>query len=711
VNTAILSISDTITALTKEAEKQGAEAGDAAAELAKRSGKSEQAQEKQRKAAEDATRFQMIQYALKLGSQYNLGPGSQPSVNNPEFIARLIFDPVHGSDTPKSRWSYIFPSKNAAIIQVRLRPGLTSAQRAETVDLVKRATADNKYALAKGQYFVTGAPVVLAGVEESIQHSILVLLIAALIVMAIALLIVFPAELRLLPLVLALMAAALTYGLLALTGSSIGVGAVAVLPVLVGLAVDYAIQFHARADREMRAGADPPDAVRTAATGGGPPVLAAATATIAALLALILSPIPLIRGFGLLLVIGVSLAIVVVLSAGFATLGWAGGAANRKVRREPAETVAGWVRLRKLFARATANPKKTVKIALAVAIVGWAAGLLSPVTTDIEQLVPSSLPAVKDAKDFQKVTGTSGEADVLVQSQDVTDPKVIKWMIAFQKAALVKAGYKGETPTCAKSTLCPALSLSGLFEGSALTRASVRRTLKQVGDFSRGAVTPDRSMATIAFGLRQESLNDQKNTIDDIRSRIDKVPPPRGTTATVVGLNAQAADASGALSNPFRRLFIALVALGLLLLVVRGVSKSWRKAWAPVISVAAAGGISALLLFILRIDLNPMSAALGVFIIAIAGEFTLLIHMQYLRERADDAAVDVIDAFRRAYKRIGPAVFASGVTAIAGFAALAVSDINMLRGFAIVAVVDLAVALASTVLLLPAITAWLEEGQ
>jgi RND superfamily putative drug exporter len=100
-----------------------------------------------------------------------------------------------------------------------------------------------------------------------------------------------------------------------------------------------------------------------------------------------------------------------------------------------------------------------------------------------------------------------------------------------------------------------------------------------------------------------------------------------------------------------------------------------------------------------------------VFIIAIAGEFTLLIHMQYLRERADDAAVDVIDAFRRAYKRIGPAVFASGVTAIAGFAALAVSDINMLRGFAIVAVVDLAVALASTVLLLPAITAWLEEGQ
>lgn len=709
-NTAVISISDTIEELTKKAVKQGREAGEAAAEIARRSGKDKQAQEKAREAADSATRVTLYTYALKLGSEYNIGPGNQPSINNPQFIARLIFDPVHGADTPKSRWSYVFPSKNAAIIQVRLRPGLTDKQRAEAVDLVKRATADNKYALSKGQYFVTGAPVVLTGVEESIQHAILVLLIAALIVMAIALLVVFPAELRLLPLVLALMAAALTYGLLALSGSTIGVGAVAVLPVLVGLAVDYAIQFHARADRAMQEGAGPPDAVKQAATGGGPPVLAAATATIAALLALILSPIPLIRGFGLLLVIGVALAIAVVLTAGFATLGWAGGAAARKERRQPAETVAGWVRLRKLFARTTSNPRKTVRIALALAIIGWICGLASPVTTDIQQLVPGSLGAVKDAKEFQKLAGTSGEVDVLVQAKDVSDPKTLKWMIDYQKAALAKAGYKGDNPTCAKSTLCPALSLSGLFQGQQLTKQNIRRLLKQVGDFARGAVTPDRKYATIAFGLREKSLNDQKSTIDDLRDRIESHPPPSGVTATVVGLNAQAADASGALSNPLRRLLIALVALGLLFLVVRGVSKTWRRALAPVLSVAAAAGISALLLFIVRVDLNPMSAALGVFIIAIAGEFTLLIHMQYLRERADDAAASVIDGFRRAYKRIGPAVFASGVTAIAGFAALGVSDINMLRGFAIVAVVDLAVALASTVLLLPAITAWLEAG-
>ncbi|MFT4048736.1 MAG: MMPL family transporter [Solirubrobacterales bacterium] len=708
-NSAIGSITDTIERLSKEARVKGKQAGEAAAEIQRKAGHDKAAQETARKAADDATRVTMAQYMLQLGTQYNIGVGSLPALNNPEFMARLIFDAVHGADTPKSRWAYVFPSKNAAIIQVRLRPDLSTEQRAEAVDLVNRAIAEPKFALNNGSYFVTGAPVVLNGVEDSIQHAIVVLLIAALIVMAIALLIVFPAELRLLPLALALMAAAGTYGLLAITGSSLGVGAVAVLPVLVGLAVDYAIQFHARADTAMREGDDPPTAVKQAASGGGPPVLAAATATIAALLALLLSPIPLIRGFGLLLVIGVALAIVIVVTAGFATIGWAGGAAKRAERREPAETVAGWVRLRKLFARTTRNPRKTVRIALAFAVIGWVCGLLLPVTTDIQQLVPSSLGAVKDAKEFQKLTGTSGEVDVLVQSKDVTDPKVVKWMVNFQKTALAKAGYKGDNPTCAKSSLCPALSLSGLFENQELTQANIRRLLDEVGDFARGAVTPDRKMATIAFGLRQKSLNEQKKSVDDLRSRIKKDPPPAGTTATVVGISAQAADASGALSNPLRRLLIALVALGLLFLVVRGVSGAWRTAAAPVVSVAAAAGISALLLFIIRVDLNPMSAALGVFIIAIAGEFTLLIHMQYLRERARDDSLEVIDAFKRSYRTIGPAVFASGVTAIAGFAALAVSDISMLRGFALVAVIDLTVALASTVLLLPAITAWLEE--
>lgn len=706
VNSAAESINASTVGLVRRAEKQGREAGKAAAAIAKKQGKSVAEQQAAKKAANELARLEMLKYSLQLGQEYGLNPSNPPRLDNAAFVAQLVFDPVRGSDVPKSRWAYLFPNNKSALIQVRLRPNMTPEQRAEAVDLVKRATADAKYQIDNGQYIVTGAPVVLTEIQDSIERTIVVLLIAAFVVMALALLVVFPAELRLLPLALALMAAGGTYGLLALTGSTIGVGAVAVLPVLVGLAVDYAIQFHARAERRMREGADSAEAVRGAATDGGPPVLAAATATVAALLALLLSPVSLVRGFGLLLVIGVVLAIVVVLTAGFATLGWAGGATKPRPKREPARRVAGWIRLRKLFDRAMRRPGRTVAIAAALALVGWAAGLLSPVSTDIDQLVPSNLAAVQDAEELQELTGTSGQVDVLVEARDVTSPKVIDWMRKYQKEVLADAGYKGENPTCEKSDLCPALSLTDIFGGQELSKANIRNLLDSTGAFSSGVLSDDKKKATLAFGLRQESLNDQKATIDQMRKRLN---PPRGVSATVVGLNAQAADASGALSNPWRRLLIAVASLGLFFLVVVGVTRSIRIAFPPPLSVAAAAGLSALLLFLIRVPLNPMSAALGIFVIAIAGEFTLLIYLQYLRERKKDANISIEQAFRRSYRRIGAAVFASGATAIAGFAALAVSDINMLRGFALVAVVDLAVALASTVLLLPACTEWVEQ--
>ena len=44
------------------------------------------------------------------------------------------------------------------------------------------------------------------------------------------------------------MAAAITFGLLALVGGSLTMASIAALPILIGLGVDYAIQFQARFD-------------------------------------------------------------------------------------------------------------------------------------------------------------------------------------------------------------------------------------------------------------------------------------------------------------------------------------------------------------------------------------------------------------------------------------------------------------------------------
>ena len=100
---------------------------------------------------------------------------------------------------------------------------------------------------------------------------------------------VFRARRRLLPLVVALAAVAITFGALSLIGASLTMASVGVLPVLIGLAVDYAIQLQARI--EERAGRGPTRAEVVAAVAhvartGAPAVAIAAAATAAGFLVL-----------------------------------------------------------------------------------------------------------------------------------------------------------------------------------------------------------------------------------------------------------------------------------------------------------------------------------------------------------------------------------------------------------------------------------------
>ena len=75
---------------------------------------------------------------------------------------------------------------------------------------------------------------------------------------------------------------AITFGAMALLGAPLTMASIAVLPVLLGLGVDYAIQYQARVAEE----GDPVRAARVAV----PAIATAALATGAGFLVLLLSP-------------------------------------------------------------------------------------------------------------------------------------------------------------------------------------------------------------------------------------------------------------------------------------------------------------------------------------------------------------------------------------------------------------------------------------
>ena len=726
VNTAVNQIGEQFAKQQQQAARQGQQAAEAARRLSKRRGDPPAEQERLASAAKDAVNAKFVNDVLRLALRY--GISGLPRINDPSFVSALVFDRTAGKPgVPKSRFAYLFPSKNAALIQIRLRPDLTDAERTRAIDLIETATGEKQFRPREGaKYIVTGVPVVAAGLADSVQKAIFVLLGAALLLMAATLALVFRASLRLLPLALALAAAAMTFGALSLAGGDLTMASIAALPVLIGLAVDYAIQFQARYNEaQARApdGRDDEEPAVAAAVAGGPTILTAGLATATGFLVLLLSPVPMVRGFGALLVVGIVLALGCALLAGFAALTRfrrpaAESGRLAAFRSHPRVHAAGeWLADRswRTLGFSLSHPRRVLAIGLAVAVVGLALDTQSTVVSDVRELVPQDLQALKDVNTLQEETGVSGEIDVTVRADDITDPKVIAWMTRFQDQVLKAHGFRpGKRCTQKKDPpeLCPALSLPDLFSTAGSGQAQVNRLLDAVpAYFSQGVVTRDRKTANLAFGIRLMALDRQKDVVDDIKARLK---PPPGVEASVVGLPVLAAEANAALSSPWRRGLTLLAALAGVFLILLLARRSAREAAVPLIPIALATGWSGLVVFVLgllpgplEVDLNPMSVTLSALVIAISTEFSVLLSARYRQER--DAGAGPTRAIELAYASTGAAVLASGLTAIAGFAALVFSDIRMLRDFGIVTVVDLTVSLLGVMIVLPAALLWAEE--
>jgi hydrophobe/amphiphile efflux-3 (HAE3) family protein len=692
------------------------------------------------------------------------GVDSQPAIDNATFISEIVFDQSRGVNQPKAKFAYLFPSARSALIQVRLRAGLSTGAQARVIALIRRAVRMPMFHLAYGgTYTVTGEPVVVSDLTSQITRSLLILLLGAALVMAVVLALVFRRPLRLLPLAIALAGAGITFGILALAGAKLTMASIAALPIMIGLAVDYAIQFQARAQECWPAGRRGERvalaAVSAAARAGAPTIVAAALATGAGFLVLLLSPVPMVRGFGLLLVLGIAVALACALAAGSAVLvlaereggavaaslrgagellgeaarrgrklRWPGGLGLRRraprvlVRSLPAGRPEGRGRLGSrlrgsrtrwpgLLASLTRWPARVVAIGLLLAVIGWVADTQSPVQSDITKLVPSSMPALRDLRTLERITGSSGEIDVIVHARDVATAPVVRWMISYENGLLDHFGYSG-TAGCAKATLCPALSLPDLFSSGgqtsadALTTAQISALVDSLPDyFKRAVLTGDQRDADLAFGIRLMPLSRQQRVIAYMRSQLH---PPRGVSAQLAGLPVLAAQASAALSSSGRRLLTLLAALAAVALALLLVLRRPRRALVPLLPIALASGWSALILYLIGIPLNPMSATLGSLVIAISTEFSVLLSERVQQERERGAVL--AEALTRAYRSTGSAVLASGLTAIAGFGVLMLSDITMLRDFGFVTVIDLTVSLAGVLLVLPAALALSERG-
>jgi hydrophobe/amphiphile efflux-3 (HAE3) family protein len=697
---------------------------------------------------------QLREFLLQVAARY--GITSAPSISNPEFLASVVFDLDQARGTPKARLAYLFPNDHSTQIVLRLRPDLSDAERSRALGLIREAVYDTTPRQActyKGQpeacfglhgagtYTITGAPILVEGITGALKEALLILFAVAIVVMGIVLLLVFRSRWRLLPLAIALAAAALTFGLLDLFGGSLTIASIATLPILIGLVVDYAIQLQARFDEASAGGAGPLEAARSAAGRAGPTIAIACLATVAGFLALQLSPIPMVRGFGILLIVGIALGLGLALTVGFAALSlrprkggggapplagffatafpalvdWVGRKRGR--RAHPGHPLLPSERIMGL---ALGHPKRVLAAGAALAVIGWGVGTQIDTVSDVQSLGPQGLREIKDLERVQDATGVAGQLEVAVEAPDLSDPATIRWMADFKQRVLEENGFSGPKPSCLKAEICPGPALSDfLVSGKRkeqLKRSEVRATLRELPPYDLEQLAPVNAktglpghIALLSFGIRSQSLQGQQAVISRVRDAVGQpgAPggPPAGVRVRFAGLPVITAAAASDLSSS--RYWLTLAGLAAVALALLAAYRSFMRALVPLVPVLLATGWSSLVLWLSQIPLNPMSAALGALTIAIATEFSVILAARFREERGGGLAT--AEAIRAAYTRTGPAVFASAVTVLAGFAVLIASDVSMLRDFGFVTVIDLGVALLGVMVALPAALSWLGE--
>ncbi|MTD45906.1 MMPL family transporter [Conexibacter sp. W3-3-2] len=612
-----------------------------------------------------------------------LGSVGFPSLVNQNYINTVIF----GTGVePKLRFRWLFPDTSHALVVVRPDPGLgeqaTLALGREIGSLIKAAKLDDVRAN------VGGFPLVAAALERETRSEILRLApIAVGAMMMLLLLTLRRRRGRFVPLGLALGSTALATGLSWPLGLGLSVSTVAALPVVLGLALDFAVQLQARFWHERHAGLAAPDAALEARAAVGPTLALAAGAMSIGFLVLVATSVPLLDRLGVFLALGTVSSVTVVLLVGPALL-----TALDRGLVEP----LGLPR-RAPLAGAALRPG-----ALAV-LVGLSAGGLAlsgqtRLESDLRTLSPAGMAELKGVEDLQRELGTSGQVRLAVRGRDVTDPAVVTWM-----------GEVRDRVVEADPRLSPGPNLADLAQAGDTTTTLDRRSVDGVLNllpryFVDAVITPDRKLAELSFGIPFVSVEEQGRIVDQIREAADGAPS--GTTVTASGLVAAAAASTDSLEST--RPGLLLLAAALMAGVLFGFWRDWRRVAIVLGPALLAAGIAALVLLVVDLQLSPLGAALEPLVLAVGLEFGMLLDMRYRQARQDGRSP--VQARRETTIEIVPAVMLSASTVAVGFAVLMASRLPLLSQLGWLVALELALCVVAAVLTVPALAERFDRG-
>jgi hydrophobe/amphiphile efflux-3 (HAE3) family protein len=521
---------------------------------------------------------------------------------------------------------------------------------------------------------------------------------------------------RFMPVLLVALGLVTSLGLMGLAGIQLNMAVIGAFPVLIGLGIDYAIQFHARFDEEARKGSLE-DAVFMTVTRTGPAVMYAMLATCMGFLAMFISTVPMIRSFGLVAIIGI-FTCYWISCIGMPTLALLlnykpkpqkteqcyavgtdacdsiiGTGKNNHTNKNGKKSSFSYNEfLTKVSVKIAKNPIPILLIAACIAFIGFQIDPTIPVESNENSFVPSDMPAKINIDKVTRVMGATDTADFFVEGSRVTDLDTMIWIQGFQKYEL---SHHAEL-TASTSIVTYVLQYNnGVMPENQVVLDAV---LEKIPEDTKKSFISGSMSGVIKFNTIKLEMSQKDSLKHQIIKDIAFLEPPMGITVKPIGNFETMTTLLGSMAESKETMtYLGFIFVFIFLIVV------YRHihAVSPIIPIIFIVGWNAVMMNIIGLTYNPLTATLGSMTIGVAAEYTILVMERYAEE--EERLHDPIAAIQESVKKIGGAITVSGLATFIGFSALCLATFPIMSNFGISTLIAVGFSLIGAIFIMPAV--------
>ena len=570
---------------------------------------------------------------------------------------------------------------------------LTEAQRNELLKEITKAVDFAEFPSGYG-ITITGDPSFQAAIVQTMNSSNGGVLALCGVLMIVALLLFFRhVRWSLLPLPVVLLGIIWTFGAMGLLHIKMGITTFAAFPIMIGIGIDYAIQFHNRLNEELGKGMDLVQAAVNTVKHVAFPVAVALIVTQAGFVSLLSSSVPSINDFGKMCIIGL---VMCYLSALFVNvtvlyLGEKKFPKQRLAEEHSYEGSSTGAFIEKTATFSIERWRTVLVLALLLALAGNYADTKVPIETDSKNYIPQDLSPLIDLRHMEDVFGGTDSIKFLVQADDITDPENLKWMDDFSNYLLTSREDRTEMTTSIATYIKAA-------NGGVLPydKTRIREIIASLPSSVTNSYLNGHNLAVIDvnIGNAQSNLGTEgmQRLVASYENDLAWNTPPPGISVRITGQPVVMTTVMDALTSG--RVEMSLLGLVLIFVLLLVIYRDLVKALLPVLPMVVVIGWMGLVMLYGGMKYTPLTSTLGALVLGVGSEYAILMMERFYEELGNVG--NPYEAMKITANRIGSALVASGMTVTFGFGALIASPFNITSNFGVVTVMSVVLALVTT---------------